>query len=91
LIWATLPITVLDSDPQSWSIDLSAISGATVTGGASGRIPPCDGGHTQVVPVLGFCHAPTGTIVTFRGFGFHILMFPDPKKYMIVATQIRKF
>lgn len=76
VIWATVPISKTDSDPQSWGIELSASNGAVV-GGAAGRIGPLDGANTQVVPVLATCKSSGGTTITFRGFGFNIVMFPN--------------
>jgi hypothetical protein len=86
VIWATIPISNTDGDPQSWGIELRASSGAVV-GGAAGRIGPLDGANTQMVPVLATCESSATTTITFRGFGYNIIMFPNSagRTCMIVA------
>jgi hypothetical protein len=92
VIWATVPITNTDTDPQSWSIQLSASNGARLEGAASGRIAPLEESSTQVVPILATCESPVETTITFRGFGFNIGVFPNAegRNCTIVAmlTQI---
>jgi len=76
VIWATVPITSVDGDPQDWRIEVSATNGAIVLGGSSGRIGPLNGSSTQVVPVLAICDSSTDTTITFRGYGYNIILFP---------------
>jgi hypothetical protein len=90
-IWATVPITNTDTDPQSWSVQLSASNGASIQGGASGRIAPLEESSTEVVPILATCVSPVETTITFRGFGFNIGVFPDSEgrncTIMAITTQ----
>jgi hypothetical protein len=77
VIWATVPVTNVDGDPQDWTIQLSASNGAEIVGGVSGRISPLSESCTEVVPILAFCKSPAETTITFRGFGFNIIAFPN--------------
>jgi hypothetical protein len=78
VIWAMVPITNTDTDPQTWTVELSASNGAKIDGGSiTGRIAPLAESSTEVVPILATCKAPVQTKITFRGFGFNIIAFPN--------------
>jgi hypothetical protein len=89
VIWATVPMTNVDADPQTWTIELSASNGAKIDGGVSGRIAPLEESSTEVVPILATCKAPAQTTITFRGFGFNIIAFANVggKNCIIVAME----
>jgi hypothetical protein len=93
LIWATVPITNTDPDPQSWHIALRASDGAAVVGGATGRLVSGEESSSQVVPILAVVTTSSQpTTVTFRGFGFNIGMFPgDSGKTCSIAAMPAQF